>query len=247
MGAPSVLRLGLELGEQPAPQPRTARVRAHPGHADSRGEAPGPAAHAGDELARVVVDPDRQLAGRCGAPVASAFTRSSSSDNRWSSSGVGLADAWGGIGARSRPRRSSCLPLPRDGSCHGRGWWPSRQGPIGQRPNDAVRGSVRTSTTCLNARSRSDGCRSGSRSRGLGHGGAGATSTGEPAKTPPILRRPLAGVELAGIEPASSSVEPGLLRVQSVMSLFSAPALAQTRRRQAQSRKKSRSPLRDRR
>ena len=42
-------------------------------------------------------------------------------------------------------------------------------------------------------------------------------------------------VELAGIEPASSSVEPGLLRVQSVMSLFSAPALAQTRRRQAQS------------
>jgi hypothetical protein len=42
-------------------------------------------------------------------------------------------------------------------------------------------------------------------------------------------------VELAGIEPASSSVEPGLLRVQSVLSLFSAPALAQTRRRQAQS------------
>ena len=44
-------------------------------------------------------------------------------------------------------------------------------------------------------------------------------------------------VELAGIEPASSSVEPGLLRVQSVMSLFSAPALALTRRRQAQSGK----------
>jgi hypothetical protein len=44
-------------------------------------------------------------------------------------------------------------------------------------------------------------------------------------------------VELAGIEPASSSVEPGLLRVQSVLSLFSAPALAQTRRRQAQSGK----------
>jgi site-specific DNA recombinase len=42
-------------------------------------------------------------------------------------------------------------------------------------------------------------------------------------------------VELAGIEPASSSVEPGLLRVQSAITLFSAPALAQTRRRQAQS------------
>jgi hypothetical protein len=40
-------------------------------------------------------------------------------------------------------------------------------------------------------------------------------------------------VELAGIEPASSSVEPGLLRVQSVMAFLSAPALAQTRRRQA--------------
>ena len=44
-------------------------------------------------------------------------------------------------------------------------------------------------------------------------------------------------VELAGIEPASSSVEPGLLRVQSVTSHFSAPALALTRRRQAQSGK----------
>ena len=33
-------------------------------------------------------------------------------------------------------------------------------------------------------------------------------------------------VELRGIEPRSSSVDPGLLRVQSVMSLFSAPALA---------------------
>jgi site-specific DNA recombinase len=42
-------------------------------------------------------------------------------------------------------------------------------------------------------------------------------------------------VELAGIEPASSSVEPGLLRVQSVMSLFLAPVLAQTRHRRAQS------------
>ena len=43
-------------------------------------------------------------------------------------------------------------------------------------------------------------------------------------------------VELAGIEPASSSVDPGLLRVQSVMSLFSASGLARTRPRQAQSR-----------
>ena len=61
-----------------------------------------------------------------------------------------------------------------------------------------------------------------------------AAGTGESAKTSRSLcEDPL--VELAGIEPASSSVEPGLLRVQSVMSLFSAPALAQTRRRQAQS------------
>src|SRR4051795_1604752 len=41
-------------------------------------------------------------------------------------------------------------------------------------------------------------------------------------------------VELAGIEPASSSVEPGLLRVQSVMS-FSRPRCSHlTRHRQAQ-------------
>jgi hypothetical protein len=44
-------------------------------------------------------------------------------------------------------------------------------------------------------------------------------------------------VELAGIEPASSSAEPGLLRVQFVLSLFSAPGLARTRPRQAQSGK----------
>lgn len=43
-------------------------------------------------------------------------------------------------------------------------------------------------------------------------------------------------VELRGIEPRSSSVDPGLLRVQSVMSLFSASGLARTRPRQAQSR-----------
>jgi hypothetical protein len=43
-------------------------------------------------------------------------------------------------------------------------------------------------------------------------------------------------VELAGVEPASSSVEPGLLRVQFVLSLFSAPALPRTGRRRAQSR-----------
>lgn len=42
-------------------------------------------------------------------------------------------------------------------------------------------------------------------------------------------------VELRGIEPRSSSVDPGLLRVQSMEAIFSAPALAQTRRRQAQS------------
>jgi hypothetical protein len=42
-------------------------------------------------------------------------------------------------------------------------------------------------------------------------------------------------VELAGIEPASSSVEPGLLRVQSVLFVFSVPVLALTRHRQTQS------------
>ena len=42
-------------------------------------------------------------------------------------------------------------------------------------------------------------------------------------------------VELRGIEPRSSSVEPGLLRVQSALSLFSAPGLAQTPPRRAQS------------
>jgi len=41
-------------------------------------------------------------------------------------------------------------------------------------------------------------------------------------------------VELAGIEPASFDVNPGILRAQSAMSLFSAPALVRTRRRQAQ-------------
>ena len=50
-------------------------------------------------------------------------------------------------------------------------------------------------------------------------------------------------VELAGIEPASSSAEPGLLRVQSVRSLFSAPALARTRAPTGSVRKKSRSTL----
>lgn len=44
-------------------------------------------------------------------------------------------------------------------------------------------------------------------------------------------------VELAGIEPASFGVEPGLLRVQSAVAFCSAPALALTRRRQAQSQK----------
>lgn len=44
-------------------------------------------------------------------------------------------------------------------------------------------------------------------------------------------------VELRGIEPRSSSAVSGLLRVQSVLSLFSAPLLAQTRQRQAQSGK----------
>ena len=43
------------------------------------------------------------------------------------------------------------------------------------------------------------------------------------------------GVEVAGIEPASSSDEPGLLRAQLVMAFCSAPALALARRRQAQS------------
>ena len=48
---------------------------------------------------------------------------------------------------------------------------------------------------------------------------------------------PSAFVELRGIEPRSYGAESGLLRVQSVWSLFSAPALEQTRRRQAQSQK----------
>ena len=66
--------------------------------------------------------------------------------------------------------------------------------------------------------------------------------------TPPTsaMRLPVgcvSRVELAGIEPASSSVEPGLLRVQSVIVVFSVPALAQTRRRQDSVRFKSRSPL----
>ena len=42
-------------------------------------------------------------------------------------------------------------------------------------------------------------------------------------------------VELAGIEPASCGAVPGLLRVQFVMSLFSAPALPRTGCRRAQS------------
>ena len=41
----------------------------------------------------------------------------------------------------------------------------------------------------------------------------------------------MSACEGAGIEPASSSVEPGLLRVQSMTTFFSVPALAQTRRR----------------
>lgn len=42
---------------------------------------------------------------------------------------------------------------------------------------------------------------------------------------------------LAGIGPASSSAEPGLLRVQSVRSFFSAQAIARTRHLRAQPRK----------
>jgi len=41
-------------------------------------------------------------------------------------------------------------------------------------------------------------------------------------------------VELAGIEPASFGADPGLLRVQSVLSHFSAPVLPRTGHRQAQ-------------
>ena len=44
-----------------------------------------------------------------------------------------------------------------------------------------------------------------------------------------LLRR----VEVAGIEPASFSASPGLLRAQLAV-LFSAPAITQARRRQAQ-------------
>jgi len=40
-------------------------------------------------------------------------------------------------------------------------------------------------------------------------------------------------VEVAGIEPASFSTSPGLLRAQLAV-LFSAPAITQARRRQAQ-------------
>ena len=42
-------------------------------------------------------------------------------------------------------------------------------------------------------------------------------------------------VEVAGIEPASSDDDPGLLRAQLVKVVFSAPALAPSRCRQAQS------------
>lgn len=41
-------------------------------------------------------------------------------------------------------------------------------------------------------------------------------------------------VEMAGIEPASNGVEPGLLRVQSA-SIFSAPEITRTSLRRAQS------------
>lgn len=72
--------------------------------------------------------------------------------------------------------------------------------------------------------------------------GDGATNAARPGGGQAVLADVLPArvssnghlVELAGIEPASSSVEPSLLRVQSVMSLFSAPVLAQTRHRRAQ-------------
>lgn len=61
------------------------------------------------------------------------------------------------------------------------------------------------------------------------------------ARRPRTVTRTVRGlrgsVELPGIEPGSSGAESGLLRVQCVMALFSAPVLGRTRHRQAQSRK----------
>ena len=56
-----------------------------------------------------------------------------------------------------------------------------------------------------------------------------------PATTLRVVRWPSSsGVEVAGIEPASSRGEPGLLRAQLTVALFSAPALVSARCRQAQ-------------
>ena len=52
-------------------------------------------------------------------------------------------------------------------------------------------------------------------------------------RSPQIREDPL--VELAGIEPASCGAVPGLLRVQFVIAIFSAPALPRTVCRRAQS------------
>ncbi len=60
---------------------------------------------------------------------------------------------------------------------------------------------------------------------------------GQPDDPAGLVRQVAVGwvVELAGIEPASCGAVPGLLRVQFVLSLFSAPALPRTGRRRAQS------------
>jgi hypothetical protein len=152
---------------------------------------------------------------------------------RWSASLVCSPRTWRGT-------RRSWRPTGPSASCERRATSTLlRNSPEGSRSSGLARGVVsrRSLRDLLNHRqheSRSDGCRSGSRSRGLALDGL-PHRTGNSAKN---LRQfcedPV--VELAGIEPASSSVEPGLLRVQSVRSLFSAPGLARTRPRQAQSR-----------
>jgi MFS family permease len=69
-------------------------------------------------------------------------------------------------------------------------------------------------------------------------GGLGVTARDEKSPGPVRTRALLVvgrllGVEVAGIEPASFSTSPGLLRAQLAL-LFSAPAIMQARRRQAQ-------------
>ena len=146
---------------------------------------------------------------------------------------------------RPDPRRTGqvcCRGLP-GGSARSRGWFHARPARVRWW---WFRGSLRSHLNQPLGRPREPARRV---SGGLSFKRAGSR-WGEPPE-PAILRRIFAisaktplFVELAGIEPASSSVEPGLLRVQSVLSLFSASELARTRPRQAQSGKSPDQPSR---